>query len=392
MATRRCFYAPNTTYSASAVFGGISSHANFSRLVPTGCALLLVKGGVLSFGLTSPLTGFGWNDHWIAAFSPFAASHQAGRIRLVHRGLFNVFTADGEHDAELSPKLRQGTERAVTGDWVALSPDGNIEAILPRRTAFVRRDPSERMRPQVIAANADVAFLVMGLDLDYNIRRLERYLYLTAESGARPVIVLNKSDLCEDLDARQRECGKLAPVVVLNALAGDGLDKLTAHMQPGETAVLLGSSGAGKSTIANRLRGNELLATAPVRESDSKGRHTTTRRELIQLDRGWLLMDVPGLRGLQIWTPNNPDALDIAFSDIAGLLAKGCRFRDCRHEEDPGCVIREALGSGTLDEGRWDNYRKLQGELTRLNIATDQQAKDKEKQRWKYLQKKQRER
>lgn len=348
---------------------------------------------MLSCGLVSLLTGLGWNTYWEGVFAPFAGAHLAGRIRLVHRGNFNVLTEQGEFDAVPNPKLRPGKDRAVTGDWVALSPDGSrIEAILPRRTAFVRRDPGDRMRPQVIAANADVAFLVMGLDLDYNVRRLERYLYLTAESGARPVIVLNKSDLCEDLPARIRECEKLAPVVTLNALAGAGLPELTAHMQPFETAVLLGSSGAGKSTIANRLRGSELIRTAPVRESDSKGRHTTTHRELIQLDLGWLLMDVPGLRGLQVWTPHNPQALDVAFRDIADLLAVGCRFRDCRHQEDPGCLIREALNNGELDEGRWDNYCKLRQELTRLGEATDQQAKDKEKQRWKTLQKNQRER
>lgn len=348
---------------------------------------------MLSCGLDSLLTCLGWNAHWEAAFAPFAEAHLAGRIRLVHRGNFNVLTEKGEFDAEPSPKLRPGTNRAVTGDWVALSPEGTrIEALLPRRTAFVRRDPGDKMRPQVIAANADVAFLVMGLDLDYNVRRLERYLYLTAESGARPVIVLNKSDLCEDLPARVRECEKLGPVVALNALAGDGLDLLTAHMRPFETAVLLGSSGAGKSTIANRLRGNELLATAPVREHDSKGRHTTTRRELIQLELGWLLMDVPGLRGLQVWTPNNPAALDLAFRDVAALLTQGCRFRDCRHRDDPGCIIREALTNGDLDAGRWDNYCKLRRELTELGEATELQAKEKEKQRWKTLQKKQRER
>ncbi len=239
-------------------------------------------------------------------------------------------------------------------------------------------------------ANADVAFLVMGLDLDYNLRRLERYLYLTAESGARPVIVLNKSDLCEDLEVRVRECAKLAPVVALNALAGNGLDLLSAHMQAGETAVLLGSSGAGKSTIANRLRGSELIRTAPVRESDSKGRHTTTHRELIQLELGWLLMDVPGLRGLQIWTPTNPQALDIAFRDVAALLGEGCRFRDCRHQEEPGCGIQAALANGVLDEGRWDNYLKLKSEVAKLGVATDLQAKERETQRWKMLQKKQR--
>ena len=177
-----------------------------------------------------------------------------------------------------------------------------------------------------------------------------------------------------------------------SALAGNGLDLLSAHMQPGETAVLLGSSGAGKSTIANRLRGSELIRTAPVREHDSKGRHTTTHRELIQLELGWLLMDVPGLRGLQIWTPTNPQALDIAFADIAALLAQGCRFRDCRHQEDPGCVIREALANGALDEGRWANYLKLLGELAKLGVATDLQAKERENQRWKNLQKKQRDR
>ena len=258
------------------------------------------------------LESLGWSARWEAEFAPFAGTLIPGRVRVAYRDSFLVWAADGEHSAVPSGKLRLAGDWPVTGDWVALTPDGSrIEAVVPRRTAFVRREPGEAMRPQVIAANADVAFLVMGLDHDYNLRRLERYLYLTTVSGTRPVIVLNKSDLCEELEERCRTCERLAPVVALSALTGAGLGSLLSYVAAGETAVLLGSSGAGKTTLANRLRGFEAMRTHPVREHDSRGRHTTTHRELIPLELGWLLMDVPGLRELQLWSA--PDALDHTF-------------------------------------------------------------------------------
>ncbi len=331
----------------------------------------------------------GWSAHWDGVFAPFSPELIPGRVRVAYRDQFLVFTADGEQEAVASGKLRLGADWPVTGDWVALSPGGRIEAVLPRRTAFVRRDPGQAMRPQVMAANVDVALLVMGLDHDYNQRRLERYLYLTTVSGARPVIVLNKTDLCEAFEERWRVCERLAPVAALSALTGAGLGGLLQQVEAGETAVLLGSSGAGKSTIANRLRGFDALRTQPVREHDSRGRHTTTHRELMPLDWGWSLMDVPGLRELQLWSA--PDALDDTFADVAALAA-GCRFRDCGHEAEPGCAVRQALEDGTLEQGRWGNYQKMQREVAHLERSVNPAALAEQKQRWKSMHKEQRRR
>jgi ribosome biogenesis GTPase len=328
----------------------------------------------------------GWSAHWDGVFAPFAAAMIPGRVRIASRDHFVVFTADGEMEASAAGKLRLAEEWPVTGDWVGLA-SGRIEVVLPRRTSFVRRDPGAAMRPQVIAANADVAFLVMGLDGDYNLRRLERYLYLCSVSGVRPVIVLNKSDLCSELEERCRECERLGAVVVMSALHGTGLGALLSHVSEGETAVLLGSSGAGKSTIANRLRGFEALRTAPVRVHDSRGMHTTTHRELIPLDLGWLLMDVPGLRELQLWSA--PSALDGTFEDVSALAAL-CRFRDCRHGAEPGCAVRLALSEGRLDEARWGNYLKMQREIAHLERTFDPEARAAQKQYWKSIHKAQR--
>lgn len=336
------------------------------------------------------LEDLGWNAHWDGRFAPFANDLVPGRVRVAYHDQFAVFTAEGERVAVASGKLRLAEEWPATGDWVALSPGGErIEAVLPRRTVFVRCDPGQAMRPQVLAANADVAFLVMGLDHDYNQRRLERYLYLAAASGARPVIVLNKTDVAVQLEERCRACERLAPVVALNALTGAGIGGLMAQMEPGETAVLLGSSGAGKSTIANRLRGFEALRTQPVRAHDSRGRHTTTHRELIPLDLGWLLMDVPGLRELQLWSSADEVGLGGAFADVMAL-ATACRFRDCGHQLEPGCAVRQALEAGTIEPGRWSNYLKLQRELAHLERTVDPEVRAIHKDRWKAIHKAQR--
>ncbi len=320
----------------------------------------------------------GWSVYWDGVFAPFDADGLApGRVMIAEREHFTVATAGGERDAEPAGKLRYETAGAsawpVTGDWVALGADGRrIEAMLPRRTCFARRRPGGGGL-QALAANIDVAFLVTGLDGDFNLRRIERYLYLARESGARAVVVLNKSDLCDDLAVRMDSCERLAPdapVIAMSALEGSGVGQLAAHVEEGETAVLLGSSGAGKSTIVNRLRGYESQPTRPVREHDSRGRHTTTHRELIALDFGWLLMDVPGIRELQLWAPEEGDGLAATFADIAGL-APLCRFRDCAHEGEPGCAVAEARRRGEIDEGRWVGYSKMRREIARVDRAED---------------------
>jgi len=322
------------------------------------------------------LEQLGWNVYWDGAFAPFLAEGlEPARVMIAHRGRFTVHTGDAGREVDPAGKLRStGGLWPATGDWVALGAGGRrIEAVIPRRTCFARTEPGEGGREQVLAANVDIAFLVAGLDGDFNPRRLERYLHLTLQSGARPVIVLNKSDLCDDLVARIAECNGMAcgcPVLALSALQGQGVHQISAHVEPGETAVLLGSSGVGKSTIVNRLLGYQRLATRAVRAGDSRGRHTTTHRELIPLDLGWLLMDVPGLRELQL-LPGGESALDNAFADITGA---DCRFRDCSHSGEPGCAVAEALARGEIDEGRWANYQKLRRELDFLNRSENPRA------------------
>jgi ribosome biogenesis GTPase len=258
-----------------------------------------------------------------------------------------------------------------------------IVEILPRRTLLARKEPGRRIREQALAANIDVAFVVSGLDLDYNPRRLERYLTLIYESGARPVILLNKADLRSDLPdvlARTGETAPGVPVLAVSALQNFGLNELAAHIRPGETAALIGSSGAGKSSILNRLLGDDRQQIHEVRNSDSRGRHTTTRRELFVMPGGWLLMDLPGLRELQLWA--DPEQIDQTFADITDLAAE-CRFRDCTHQREPGCAVRVA----DLDPQRLASFHKLQREVAYLDRQLDRNLARETKQRWKSIHK-----
>jgi len=260
-----------------------------------------------------------------------------------------------------------------------LEGGARIARVLPRRTAFSRKEPGAVTRAQVIAANIDVLFVVAGLDGDFNLRRLERYLLLARESGARPVVVLNKSDLRADAEEAAILAAALgAPVVTTSALDGRGLAALEAHIAPYQTAALTGSSGVGKSTLLNRLLGSERQRVQEVRESDSRGRHTTVRRELFLAPTGWLIVDTPGLRELQLWA--GAESVDLAFADIADL-AQRCRFRDCRHQGEPGC----AVASGGIDEGRLASYAKLQREAAHLERQQNQRSALEEKRRIKRI-------
>jgi ribosome biogenesis GTPase len=317
------------------------------------------------------------------------------RVITSQRDQYRLVTTALELDAEPSGALwhRAPTRAAmpVIGDWVAarIVGDGQaiVEAVLPRRTLFSRRAAGRREDEQPIAANVDLVFLVCGLDGDFNPRRLERYLALAAESGAQPVIVLNKADLCADLPERIAEITSIAagaPVVAASTRAPGGLDELRRHIAPGLTIALLGSSGVGKSSIVNALLGEERLRTNDVRESDSRGRHTTSHRELIALPGGAALIDTPGMRELQLWA--SQDSIDVVFDEIAALAA-GCRYRDCTHAGEPGCAVEAALSAGTLAADRLSSYRKLQGEARRHELLADPLAAQERKRKWKVIHK-----
>jgi ribosome biogenesis GTPase len=260
-------------------------------------------------------------------------------------------------------------------------------AVLPRKSKFSRKTVGTKTEEQIIATNVDTVFLISGLDGDFNLRRIERYLILVWESGANPVITLNKADLCEDVEQRREAVKEIAlgvPIIILSAVNNQGLDALIPYLTQGQTVALLGSSGVGKSTITNQLAGKAIQSVQAVRQGDDRGKHTTTHRELIILPSGGLLMDTPGMREIQIWTGD--EGLQETFADIKSL-AMQCRFHDCRHEQEPGCAVQEALADGTLDYQRFLNHQKLQKELNYLTRKQDQRAALVEKEKWKKIHK-----
>ena len=343
------------------------------------------------------LDALGFTPALAQAFAPFEARGLLpGRVVAAHAPrLFQVATLDAELLSEVSGSLRHAAlgqqDMPAIGDWVALRlrPGGRaaIQSVLPRKTAFVRRAAGDRTVAQVLAANVDTVFLVMGLDADFNIRRLERALVLAWESGAQPVVLLNKADLASDLARQLPEVERVAPGVPVRAIAakaGEGLDALAPWLVPARTVVLLGSSGVGKSTIVNRLLGREKQKTREVRESDQRGRHTTTHRELLALPGGALLIDTPGLREIQMWSDGA--GLQVAFDDVRAL-STACRFSNCSHESEPGCAVRSAADQGRLDPARLDSYLKLHAELRSLEVREDPLQRREERGRWKAIHK-----
>jgi ribosome biogenesis GTPase len=319
------------------------------------------------------LEQLGWNAEFERALTERLGDNRSGfmpgRVAIAHGSFCTTLTTKGEVSAPMAGRLRRGEERPVVGDWVILNVASGLDhafvtGVLPRRNKFSRAAPGRPRREQVVAANVDVTLILTSLDRDFNPRRLERYLALTRECHAQPVIVLTKADLCADpapAVARAHEVAAGAPVLVICAPSGMGLESLRPYLAYGRTAALLGSSGVGKSTLINALLGEERQAVAEVRE-DGRGRHTTTHRELILLPEragGGLVIDNPGMRELQLW--QGAAGLAEAFDDIEHL-ATGCRFSDCRHETEPDCAVRRAVEEGTLAPDRLAGYHKLLAE------------------------------
>jgi ribosome biogenesis GTPase len=334
------------------------------------------------------LETLGFGPDFAAALEPYQEEGLLpARVAVEHHGFYSLLAADGELGGVPSGRVKFDGDEPAVGDWVAVERlDGErkavIRAVLPRRTAFTRKEPWKRTAEQVVAANVDLVFLVSGLGHDFNVRRLERYLIAAWESGATPVVVLAKADLVDDVEAWIAEAESVAIGVSVHAISnvtGDGLDALEPHLAPGRTIAVLGSSGIGKSSLINRLLGHAELPTAEV-SAGGKGRHTTTRRELVQLPGGALLLDTPGMRELQLWA--GEESLDGAFQDVAELAA-ACRFADCSHEREPGCAVREALADGTLSAERFASHRKLQRELRALAVRQDARLRSESRKKWR---------
>jgi ribosome biogenesis GTPase len=342
---------------------------------------------------------FGWSEQLRRQFAPFAARGlQPARVTVQQRGLFTLAALDGELHGRIAGRLAHDAapgELPVAGDWVAIAARpaegaATIHAVLPRRTAFVRRAADTTQGAQVVAANVDIALLVAALSGDFNLRRLERYLAAARESGAQPVVLLTKADLVDDVEsalAAARSVAGDAPALAVSAQTGEGMEALTAWLAPGLTCALLGSSGAGKSTLVNALAGRELMATGAVREDDARGRHTTTYRELVRLPCGALALDTPGMRELGLLDAEGGVAS--TFEDIEALATR-CRFRDCRHGDEPGCAVRAALETGELDPGRWRGFDKLRREIAHFERREDPLAREAERRRWMAIHKAQR--
>jgi ribosome biogenesis GTPase len=331
----------------------------------------------------------GWTTELEASMAPHAEKGlEPARVILVYRKQLKVLSRRGEHWARTGGKVIHRADSMgdlpAVGDWVAARiPDAGealVHAVLPRRTAFIRKVPGDHAAPQVLATNVDTVLVVMGLDGDFNLRRMERFLTLAWESKAAPVIVLNKQDVASDLAAQVETVRAIAgdaPIHVASALGNVGLEPLTPLFQSGLTTVLLGSSGVGKSTLVNRLVGAQVMVTGEVRD-DGRGRHTTTRRELIVLPHGGAVIDTPGLREVQMWAAAG--GLARTFDDIEAL-GKQCRFSDCQHDAEPGCAVKAALDAGTLPAARFDSWLELQREMAWLDRPAETRGRPETKRR-----------
>jgi ribosome biogenesis GTPase len=349
------------------------------------------------------LSSLGWDPFFANAFQPYSTDvFLPARIALEHKHAYELLSAHGELTAVCTGRLLHvATARdqlPAVGDWVVVRPrpgerHADIHAVLPRRTKFSRRAAGDVAAEQIVAANVDTVLLVTALDQNFNLRRIERYLAVAWESGAQPVVVLNKADLHPAPATAQAEVEAIAagaPVVTLSAADGAGLDLLAPWLTPPRTLALLGSSGVGKSTLINRILGATRQVTSALSDAVGKGRHTTTHRELIVAPSGVLVIDTPGMRELQLWEVDDA-TLDTTFSDIAALATR-CRFGDCAHQSEPGCAVQAALDDGTLESERWQSYQKLQREQAYAARKADPRLERETKVAWKKINKAHRDR
>jgi ribosome biogenesis GTPase len=333
------------------------------------------------------LHSLGWNEGLQRDLERLQQSGRSSltpaRVVIENRGAYELLTQNGAQIAELTGRLRHAArdrrDLPAVGDWVALDADGRIDALLPRHSAFIRKAAGTRTEPQVIAANVDVVCIVTSANSDFNPRRIERYMAAIVDSGSRPLLVINKTDLDTDVDALVASLGMAMtalPVARVSALERRGLEQLLPHLGERATIALVGSSGVGKSTLANWLLDREALATGAIREHDDRGRHTTTHRELIPLPAGGALIDTPGMREFSPWSDEAD--LDESFADVEAIVRR-CRFVDCQHQGQPGCAVEHALASGELDRSRFEHYGKLLRELVHQRERGSRAAKLAEK-------------
>lgn len=359
----------------------IYSHGELTEHTDTYCGALTGEGSNgQSYAQGSLLRDYGWQGE---------ESPDIARVSAVFRERFELICAQGETRGFLKPgAFMRGDEPLPTvGDFVRIeynpAGDSRITGVEPRRTYFARRKSGPNAREQAVAANFDYVLLATSLNGDFNLHRMERYLTAAYDSGAVPVVLLTKADLCADHARRAAEVAAMAPGVdvhAISALTGQGMDALARYVQPGITLALLGSSGVGKSSLINALAGSERMRVNHTRSVDSsKGRHTTTHRQLLRLPGGALIIDTPGMRELGIWCAG--EGLDEAFADVSRILERGCRFSNCTHEHEPGCAVREALLSGELSPKRWQSYQALQREAQSSEMRKSQLVRSYERKR-----------
>lgn len=334
------------------------------------------------------LIRLGWNDFFKK--ETLETNTFYGRVSVEHKSIYKILTEFGEMKAVVTGKMKFNAQNSgelpVVGDWVIFSKENDlavIQEVLPRKCKFSRKVAGVETSEQIVASNIDHLFIVTSLNQDLNLRRLERYLTLAWDGGANPVIILSKADLCEDLDEAISQVESIAwgiPIHVTSSLDDIGFDELEEYFEGNQTIAVLGSSGVGKSTLINKLLGNEVLKVSEIGEYKDKGKHTTTHRELVLLPKSGIIIDTPGMREIQIW--DGSEGFEKTFADVEEL-ANNCKFSDCKHESEPNCAINEAVKNGTLEKKRLKSYKKLQREIAYQERKQNETLQKNSKRRWK---------